>query len=90
MLAANPDASYLMAVTESSQTAGFQPQNHTYGVCMLDITTGRIIIGQVLGNSLFSFIGKKFCAILLLVMCSMFAANQSDSIRLLSVGDRFL
>lgn len=52
MLAANPDASYLMAVTENSQTAAFQQEKHTYGVCMVDITTGKIIIGQVQGNRL--------------------------------------
>ncbi|MCD7449438.1 DNA mismatch repair protein msh6 [Datura stramonium] len=46
MLAANPDASYLMAVTESSQTAAFQQEKHTYGICMVDITTSKIIIGQ--------------------------------------------
>lgn len=52
MLAANPDASYLMAVTESSLTAAFQQEKRTYGVCMVDISTGRVIIGQVQGNSL--------------------------------------
>lgn len=51
MLAANPDASYMMAVTESSQTAVLQGKR-TYGVCMVDITTSKVIIGQVLGNCL--------------------------------------
>nr|AAT67045.1 DNA mismatch repair protein [Petunia x hybrida] len=46
MLAANPDASYLMAVTESFQTAAYQQGKHTYGVCMVDITTSKIILGQ--------------------------------------------
>nr|XP_016507671.1 PREDICTED: DNA mismatch repair protein MSH6-like [Nicotiana tabacum] len=45
MLAANPDASYMMAVTESSQTAVLQGKR-TYGVCMVDITTSKVIIGQ--------------------------------------------
>lgn len=52
MLAANPDASYLMAVTESSLTDAFQQEKRTYGVCLVDISTGKIIIGQVQDNSL--------------------------------------
>ena len=42
MLSANPDASYLMAVTESCQF-----EERSFGVCVVDVATSRIILGQV-------------------------------------------
>ncbi|RAL49223.1 hypothetical protein DM860_014441 [Cuscuta australis] len=40
MLIGNPDASYLIAVSESNQ------QGRTYGVCLVDIATSKVILGQ--------------------------------------------
>lgn len=42
MLSANPDASYLMAVTENCQF-----EEHSFGVCVVDVATSKIILGQV-------------------------------------------
>lgn len=42
MLSANPDASYLMAVTENCQNA-----ERIFGVCVVDVATSMVIIGQV-------------------------------------------
>lgn len=41
LLSANPNASYVMAVTES------QNGEHHFGVCVVDVATSRIILGQV-------------------------------------------
>ncbi|EXB28598.1 DNA mismatch repair protein Msh6-1 [Morus notabilis] len=41
MLSANPDASYLMAVTESCQNV-----DRIFGVCVVDVATSRVILGQ--------------------------------------------
>ncbi|GAB4841765.1 DNA mismatch repair protein msh6 [Ancistrocladus abbreviatus] len=47
MMSANPDASYLMAVTESSSISLDQREERIYGVCVVDVATSRIIIGQI-------------------------------------------
>ncbi|KAL5863022.1 hypothetical protein ACOSQ3_000536 [Xanthoceras sorbifolium] len=47
LLSANPDASYLMAVTESCQSFASQSTEHLFGVCVVDVATSRIILGQV-------------------------------------------
>ncbi|GAB4842696.1 hypothetical protein Ancab_012672 [Ancistrocladus abbreviatus] len=47
MMSANPDASYLMAVTESFAISSDQREERIYGVCVVDVATIRIIIGQV-------------------------------------------
>jgi len=47
MLSANPDASYLMAVTEGCQRLANQNADRIFGVCVVDVTTSRIILGQV-------------------------------------------
>ncbi|GKB43221.1 NB-ARC domains-containing protein [Tanacetum coccineum] len=44
---ANPDASYLFAVSECSQGSGNQQEDRIYGVCVLDVSTSKIIIGHV-------------------------------------------
>ncbi|KAE8662403.1 DNA mismatch repair protein MSH6 [Hibiscus syriacus] len=45
MLSANPDPSYLLAVTESCQGSTNQSER-VFGVCAVDVATSRIIIGQ--------------------------------------------
>lgn len=47
MLTASPDASYLIAVTESCQTSANQLGERTYGVCVVDVATSNVILGQV-------------------------------------------
>ena len=47
LLSANPDASYLMALTESCQSLANQGLERIFGVCVVDVTTSRIILGQV-------------------------------------------
>ncbi|KAH7516977.1 hypothetical protein FEM48_Zijuj09G0013300 [Ziziphus jujuba var. spinosa] len=46
MLSANPDASYLMAVTESCHNLATQTAKRIFGVCVVDIATSRVILGQ--------------------------------------------
>lgn len=46
MLSANPDASYLMAVTESCHILPNQ-QERIFGVCVADVAASKIILGQV-------------------------------------------
>lgn len=46
MLSANPDASYLMAVAECCQTSANQ-QERIFGVCVVDVATSKILLGQV-------------------------------------------
>lgn len=46
-MSANPDASYLMAVTESCQNSDRQTSEIIFGVCIVDVATSRIILGQV-------------------------------------------
>lgn len=44
MMSSNPEASYLMALTERYQ------ENHlerVFGVCVVDVATSKIILGQV-------------------------------------------
>ncbi|CAK7348409.1 unnamed protein product [Dovyalis caffra] len=45
-LSSNPDASYLMALTEISQGLTNQSFERIFGVCVVDVTTNRIILGQ--------------------------------------------
>ncbi|CAK7348411.1 unnamed protein product [Dovyalis caffra] len=45
-LSANPDASYLMTLTESSQGLTNQIFERIFGVCVVDVTTDRIIPGR--------------------------------------------
>lgn len=46
MLSLNPDASYLMAVTENFYGLENQ-QERILGVCVVDVATSRVILGQV-------------------------------------------
>ncbi|XP_073263557.1 DNA mismatch repair protein MSH6-like [Populus alba] len=46
LFSANPDASYLMALTASRQSLANQGLERIFGVCVVDITTSRIILGQ--------------------------------------------
>ncbi|XP_030488613.2 DNA mismatch repair protein MSH6 [Cannabis sativa] len=45
MLSTNPDASYIMALTES-QNVGTQNVERNFGVCVVDVATSRVILGQ--------------------------------------------
>ncbi|PSR94715.1 DNA mismatch repair protein [Actinidia chinensis var. chinensis] len=45
MMSANPEASYLLAVTESCQTLGNQ-QGRIFGICVVDVATNKVILGQ--------------------------------------------
>lgn len=47
LLSANPDALYLMAITESNRTLASQNAERIFGVCVIDVATSRIILGQV-------------------------------------------
>lgn len=47
LLSANPDASYLMSLTESCQSFANQGFERFFGICVVDVTTSRIILGQV-------------------------------------------
>ncbi|KAL0420115.1 UNVERIFIED_CONTAM: DNA mismatch repair protein MSH6 [Sesamum radiatum] len=47
-LSTNPDASYLIAVSESCQVSANQQGVHIFGVCVVDIATSKIILGQFL------------------------------------------
>lgn len=49
MLSANPDASYLMAITESCRSPVNQLGEHTLGICVIDVATSKIMLGQVRG-----------------------------------------
>lgn len=50
LLSANPDASYLMAVTESNQRPECQNTDRCFGICVVDVATSRIILGQVMDD----------------------------------------
>ena len=47
MLSANPDASYIMALTENCHNMGSQKEERIFGVCVVDVATSRVILGQV-------------------------------------------
>ncbi|CAA0824896.1 DNA mismatch repair protein MSH6 [Striga hermonthica] len=46
MLSTNPDASYLLAVTEGCLTSTNQQGIHIFGICVVDVATSKIILGQ--------------------------------------------
>uniref|UniRef100_A0A803M7J7 DNA mismatch repair protein n=1 Tax=Chenopodium quinoa TaxID=63459 RepID=A0A803M7J7_CHEQI len=46
MLSANPDASYIMSVNESCLVSS-NKEERLYGVCVVDVTTSQVIIGQI-------------------------------------------
>ncbi|KAL9668414.1 hypothetical protein QQ045_002795 [Rhodiola kirilowii] len=45
-LSADPDASYLIALTETSTSSEYQNNERTFGVCVVDVATSTIILGQ--------------------------------------------
>lgn len=47
LLSANPEASYLMALIEHHQNEANETSERTYGVCVVDVATSRVILGQV-------------------------------------------
>lgn len=46
MLLTNPDASYLMALTEGGESLTNPTAEHNFGVCLVDVATQKIILGQ--------------------------------------------
>ncbi|PIA61132.1 hypothetical protein AQUCO_00300566v1, partial [Aquilegia coerulea] len=46
IMATNPDASYLMAVTESFWVSESKEENLIIGVCVVDVSTSKFILGQ--------------------------------------------
>ncbi|GAV87389.1 MutS_V domain-containing protein/MutS_I domain-containing protein/MutS_II domain-containing protein/MutS_IV domain-containing protein/MutS_III domain-containing protein [Cephalotus follicularis] len=46
LLSANPDASYLISVTESCSSLDNLIAGHTFGVCVVDVATSKVILGQ--------------------------------------------
>ncbi|XP_073283875.1 DNA mismatch repair protein MSH6 [Primulina huaijiensis] len=51
ILSTTPDASYLMAVTESCKILANQRGVHIFGVCVVDVATSNIILGQFRDDS---------------------------------------
>lgn len=46
LLLANPEPAYLMALTEQHENHPNEISEHIYGVCIVDVATSRVIIGQ--------------------------------------------
>ncbi|EOA19802.1 hypothetical protein CARUB_v10000048mg [Capsella rubella] len=46
MILTNPDASYLMALTEGGESLTDQKAEHNFGVCLVDVATKKIMLGQ--------------------------------------------
>ncbi|KAL1312736.1 hypothetical protein HN51_039337 [Arachis hypogaea] len=46
LLSANPEAAYLMALTEQHENNANEVSERIYGVCIVDVATSRIILGQ--------------------------------------------
>ncbi|KAL2345471.1 hypothetical protein Fmac_006756 [Flemingia macrophylla] len=46
LLSANPEAAYLMALTEHQGNNPNEISEHMYGVCIVDVATSRVILGQ--------------------------------------------
>lgn len=47
LMSANPEAAYLMALTEHQENHPNEMSERTYGVCVVDVATSRVILGQV-------------------------------------------
>ncbi|PSS14723.1 DNA mismatch repair protein [Actinidia chinensis var. chinensis] len=50
MMSANPEASYMLAVTESCQTLEHE-QGRIFGICVVDAATSKVILGQFQDDS---------------------------------------
>jgi len=46
-MSTNPEAAYLMALTEYRENNPNEMSERTYGVCVVDVATSRVILGQV-------------------------------------------
>ncbi|CAL9232799.1 unnamed protein product [Arabidopsis halleri] len=46
MLLTNPDASFLMALTEGGESLTDQTAEHNFGICLVDVATKKIMLGQ--------------------------------------------
>ncbi|XP_027099310.1 DNA mismatch repair protein MSH6-like isoform X1 [Coffea arabica] len=51
MLSANPDAAYLMSVIENFPSSGNQLAQQIFGVCVVDVATSKIMLGQFRDDS---------------------------------------
>ncbi|KAJ9547738.1 hypothetical protein OSB04_020281 [Centaurea solstitialis] len=76
MLSAYPDASYLFAVSEGCQASGKQHDDRVYGVCVVDVATGNIIIGQ--------FVDDLECSVLSCLLSQLRPVEIIKPIKLLS------
>ncbi|CAL0311136.1 unnamed protein product [Lupinus luteus] len=47
LLSANPEAAYIMALTEHRESYPNEISEHIYGVCIVDVATSRVILGQL-------------------------------------------
>ena len=47
LLSAKPESSHLMALTECDSNKANEDSERVYGVCVIDVSTSRIILGQV-------------------------------------------
>ncbi|KAL6515922.1 hypothetical protein OROGR_019227 [Orobanche gracilis] len=59
MLSTNPDASYLLAVTEGCLTSENQQGIHIFGICVVDVATSKIVLGQ---RCLYVLCGIKYAS----------------------------
>ena len=58
-LLANPEPSYILSVAEDSQYSSKKSQDgHTIGVCIIDVSTSKFIVGQVSGFMIPAFVFK--------------------------------
>ncbi|KAK7259232.1 hypothetical protein RIF29_24833 [Crotalaria pallida] len=46
LLSANPEAAYIMALTEHHENHPNETSGRIYGVCIVDVATSRVILGQ--------------------------------------------
>lgn len=60
LLSSNPEASYLMALTEHHQNKANGSLERIYGVCLVDVATSRVLLGQVSPFTIL-FYGMIYC-----------------------------
>ncbi|KAJ8899053.1 hypothetical protein K2173_010206 [Erythroxylum novogranatense] len=83
LLSANPDASYLMAVAESSEHLTDKSFQRLFGVCVVDIATSRIILGQFVDNeecSLFSALLSELRPVEIIKAAKMLSSETERAI----------
>ncbi|KAJ8900415.1 hypothetical protein K2173_025192 [Erythroxylum novogranatense] len=83
LLSANPDASYLMAVAESSERLTDKSFQRLFGVCVVDIATSRIVLGQFVDNeecSLFSALLSELRPVEIIKAAKMLSSETERAI----------